>query len=242
MTTKQNQIQPETPATEPTPCEWGGLTVTEIDLTEGDAPQPVAADCPVGEPRGKRRAKTDRPPTDAPGATGGDEAPATPTPKTTKKRATSRAKAATAAEGKAASKGEKEAPKAAKAAPAPKTKVAPKKPTSEITMAELADSYAHHLEAKGKSAGTVLSYGIEMKTAVKHFGTDRKVASLQAKDVEAYFTSDRVTKKRSGEAKNPLGIDKTRRVLRLALQWLAEVGVLSEAPIPAAEKAPRGKK
>jgi hypothetical protein len=88
--------------------EWGGLpvkevepeeTVAEVDVTVGDE-QPVATDCPVGKPRGKRRAKPDCAPSGAEGARDGDVAAATPTPKSTKKRVTSRPKAATAAKGK----------------------------------------------------------------------------------------------------------------------------------------------
>jgi len=41
-----------------------------------------------------------------------------------------------------------------------------------------------------------------------------------------------VTKLRSGKSKAKPSIDKTRRVLRLALCWAAERGIVSTAPIP----------
>jgi hypothetical protein len=50
--------------------------------------------------------------------------------------------------------------------------------------------------------------------------------------VLAYFESAAVTKKRNGKARNQITIDKVRRVFRMALCWLVEVGVLKEAPIP----------
>ena len=59
-----------------------------------------------------------------------------------------------------------------------------------------------------------------------------KVASLNKTKVKAYFESDAVCLNRKGKAKSQLTVDKTRRVFRQALEWLAEVGVLKEAPIP----------
>ena len=47
-----------------------------------------------------------------------------------------------------------------------------------------------------------------------------------------FFASKAVTKLRSGRAKAKPSVDKTRRVLRLALVWAAEQKWIGAAPIP----------
>ena len=48
--------------------------------------------------------------------------------------------------------------------------------------------------------------------------------------------SDRVTLRRNGQRKAEVGIAKTRRVFRMALQWAEATGVLAKAPIPEMKK------
>ena len=189
---------------------------TEMEVAICDDQQAVADATPVQTTRKKARSATL--PTGATQAAEDAKPPKSKKDSTAKKRATTAPVKAqktakkTITDRKSAKKG--------------------KRPTSKITIGELADSYLRHLEAIGKSAGTVFSYGIEMKTAVKRFGAGTKVTSLTTKKVQDYFESGAVTKNRKGKPKSKLTIDKTRRVLRLALTWLAEVGVLKEAPIP----------
>jgi hypothetical protein len=44
--------------------------------------------------------------------------------------------------------------------------------------------------------------------------------------------SERVTKTQSGRGKSPLSIDKTRRVLRQAIEWGVAKGIVEAATIP----------
>ena len=104
-------------------------------------------------------------------------------------------------------------------------------------LATLAESYLAHLEEVGKSRGTVFSYSMDLAIAVKHFGPDAPLAKITEGKVKRYFESDVVTKKKNGQAKAKPSVDKTRRVLRLALVWAAEQGLIPEAPIPQKEKA-----
>ena len=101
-----------------------------------------------------------------------------------------------------------------------------------LTMASLADRYIASLRDAGKGLGTQFSYQIDLAVAMRHFGADIDVATLTARKVENYFESDAVTKTRTGKPKARPGIDKTRRVLRLALVWAAEQGLIASAPIP----------
>ena len=50
--------------------------------------------------------------------------------------------------------------------------------------------------------------------------------------VLAYFTSDRVMKTKAGVAKARPTFLKTQRVLRLALVWAQEAGLIERAPLP----------
>ena len=102
------------------------------------------------------------------------------------------------------------------------------------TLREVADAYLQHMEASGKSPGTVHSYSMELKLACTALGEKAKVKSLTAKQVAEYFESDAVMKTRTGKTKAKPSIDKTRRVLRLALVWAAETGRIPTAPIPQA--------
>jgi hypothetical protein len=120
-------------------------------------------------------------------------------------------------------------------APEPKPKKAKKKvaiPSGTATLADIAAGYLADMETKGKSNGTVASYGMELKVAQDELGETTLIADLTPERVAEYFTSKRVTKLRSGKNKSQLSIDKTRRVLRLALVWAAERGIIEKAPIP----------
>lgn len=56
------------------------------------------------------------------------------------------------------------------------------------------------------------------------------VADLAARKVAAYFESDRVTKTRAGKPAAKPGVDKTRRALRMALEWAVAAGWASANP------------
>jgi hypothetical protein len=129
---------------------------------------------------------------------------------------------------------ETQATEAVAESPAPKAKKAkkPKAATADITLEDLAARYFQHLEDVGKSNGTLFSYKLELVTALDEIGKDTKLADLSPTKVLDYFVSDRVTKTRSGVLKAKPTVDKTRRVLRLALVWAQEAGLVDKAPLP----------
>jgi hypothetical protein len=186
--------------------EWGGLPVKEVTIAEVDIPDSEAEQKAVADPDGQRPAQGAK-----------------------KEKSTRKAKAKRAGDTGAdrADTGPKARSVKGKAAP---------KPDRSITVGELSESFLRHLELIGKSRGTVFSYGIELKAATKYFGEDTKVSTLTTRKVADYFDSDAVTNNRKGKPKSQLTIDKTRRVFRFALEWLAEVGVLETAPLPETKK------
>ena len=134
-------------------------------------------------------------------------------------------------------------PAVATTEPAPEAK-SPKKGRRAVghvpppmTLMDLAYAYFAHLEEFGKSAGTIASYKMEYKTAMDELGAATPLRDLTPEMVEAFFKSKRVTKLRSGKNKSQLSIDKTRRVLRLALVWAAEREFVAKAPLPESANA-----
>ena len=108
----------------------------------------------------------------------------------------------------------------------------PKAVATDITLEDLAGKYLAHLEEVGKSNGTLFSYKLELVTALDEIGRETKLADLTPTRVLEYFTCDRVMKTRTGVAKARPTYLKTQRVLRLALQWAQDSGLIETAPLP----------
>jgi len=106
-------------------------------------------------------------------------------------------------------------------------------PTSNVnmTLEELASKFLAHLEDVGKSNGTLFSYKLELITALDEIGKDTIVAELTPTRVLEYFTSDRVMRTRTGVEKARPTYLKTQRVLRLALVWAQDTGLIAKAPL-----------
>jgi len=115
---------------------------------------------------------------------------------------------------------------------APAKKKATRKAKADVTLGDLAQRYIKHLEGAGKSPGTCSSYTAELRLAIKEMGGDTKISGITPDQVAAFFESKVVTRLKSGRAKAKPSIDKTRRVLRLALVWAAEKKWIKSAPIP----------
>lgn len=100
------------------------------------------------------------------------------------------------------------------------------------TLLDLVGAYCADMEEQGKSPGTISSYRMELCVAADELGEDIPLYEITPEQVAEYFNCKRVTKLRSGKNKAKPSIDKTRRVLRLALVWAAENGAIDKAPIP----------
>jgi hypothetical protein len=113
----------------------------------------------------------------------------------------------------------------------PTPEVEPAPPTA--TLEDLATGYLTHLEETGKSQGTVFSYRLELAVALDELGATTPVRELTAERVEAFFATDRVTKTRAGVLKARVSVEKTKRVLRQAIEWGVERGIV-EMPVASA--------
>jgi len=116
--------------------------------------------------------------------------------------------------------------------------MSPKKVAS-ITLAELTTRYVAHLDTEGKSLGTRFSYDAELRLAQRELGAEMSIGALTRDAIETFNNCPRVTILKSGRPKSQLSIDKTRRVLRLALKWAADTKLIEVSPAePVEESAP----
>ena len=103
-----------------------------------------------------------------------------------------------------------------------------------MKLAAVCEVFLRHLE-KNKSRGTVFSYSVDLGIAREYFGDGRDVRSIVVGEVADFNASKGVMKKANGKAKAEPTILKTRRVLRMLLEFAAETGLIETAPIPARE-------
>jgi hypothetical protein len=114
--------------------------------------------------------------------------------------------------------------------PAPKAKTMALDPN--LTLGHLVGVYLDHLQQTGKSLATQFSYSMDLVVAKRVLGNDTLIADLTPERVAEYYASPEVTMRKNGKPKTKVTVDKCRRVLRLALVWAAEMGLIAEAPLP----------
>jgi hypothetical protein len=101
---------------------------------------------------------------------------------------------------------------------------------ASITLAELSERYLQHLESEGRSRGTVFSYSMELNVAQRELNADLSIGAISRSDIENYNACDRVMKLKNGKPKAAPSYLKTQRVLRLALAWAAQTGLIATSP------------
>ena len=101
------------------------------------------------------------------------------------------------------------------------------------TLNDVANGYLSAIEADDAGQGTLSSYKMELKLAMRELGEGTLLGDLTAERVQAYFESDTVMRTKNGKPKAQPTWAKTRRVLRLALLWAQDAGLCEVAPIPA---------
>ncbi|MBL8896880.1 MAG: hypothetical protein JNM84_04605 [Planctomycetes bacterium] len=125
------------------------------------------------------------------------------------------------------------------AAKKPKSKGAKKRAAPSWTLTEAAIAFLESLRAARKSESTVSAYAADLDLATEVLGAETPIAALTPADVERFNASQQVTTTKSGRAKAQPTIDRSRRVLRLALTFAEQQGAIEAVPI---EAKPRAKK
>jgi hypothetical protein len=125
------------------------------------------------------------------------------------------------------------------AARKPKSKGAKKTAKPTWTLTETALAYLESLKAARKSESTINAYAADLDLATQVLGAETPVGAITPADVERFNTSEPVLRTKSGRDKATPTIDRSRRVLRLALTFAEQSGAIESAPI---EAKPRAKK
>jgi hypothetical protein len=107
-----------------------------------------------------------------------------------------------------------------------------KKPKGDAMFEQACEGYLKNLESIGKSHGTLFSYRLELVVAMDELGAKTPLAEITVDRVVAFYGCERVMRTRTGVEKAPPTYLKTRRVLRQALVWAAEAGLIEKAPLP----------
>jgi hypothetical protein len=102
------------------------------------------------------------------------------------------------------------------------------------SMRAVGTAWIETLREAGHSVSTVSSYTNDLALAFEFLGEDTPAAALTEKQIAAFNTSKSVVKKRNGKPRAQPTILKTRRVLRLALTWAEQNGLIKKAPYSAA--------
>jgi hypothetical protein len=127
------------------------------------------------------------------------------------------------------------------AAKKPKTKSSKKTATKPTwTLTECALAYLESLKVARKSESTISAYAADLDLATEVLGTETPIAAIRPADVERFNASEPVLRTKSGRDKAMPTIERSRRVLRLALVFAEQSGAIEAAPI--AEKPKRARK
>ncbi|MBK9386041.1 MAG: hypothetical protein IPN34_14615 [Planctomycetes bacterium] len=120
---------------------------------------------------------------------------------------------------------------------AKKAKGSKKRAAPTWTLTETALAYLESLKAAHKSESTINAYASDLDLATEVLGGETPIAALTPADVERFNVSQQVTTTKSGRAKAQPTIDRSRRVLRLALVYAEQQSAIEAAPIEAKTRA-----
>lgn len=101
-----------------------------------------------------------------------------------------------------------------------------------LTLEEICGRYLASLDQRGAGLGTISSYDAELNLALRELGKDTIANALTSEQVAAYFASDVVMRTRSGTPKARATFEKSKRVLRQALVYAEQQGLIAKAPLP----------
>jgi hypothetical protein len=100
------------------------------------------------------------------------------------------------------------------------------------TLHDVMKGFLAWRDADGAGPGTLASYGMECKLALREIGAETLLCDLTVERVQAYFECDCVLRTRANKPKAKSSIAKTRRVFRQALLWAQDEKLIEAAPLP----------
>lgn len=105
----------------------------------------------------------------------------------------------------------------------------------DITLEEAGKAYLEHLKSKGKKAGTLYTYGQDLKLIQAYFGTKYRISDIRVTQVGKFYKAEGLLMLANGKERAERTLKKTVRFFRLMMTWLHEEGVVKTLPLPQKE-------
>ena len=107
--------------------------------------------------------------------------------------------------------------------------------STKINLKDAAEQYIKHLEEVGKKPSTVGTARRTMDLFVGHLGEAKEVGKILPVHVAGFFKSEAATMLK-GKPRAEASILQIRRIVRGALVYWHEQGLLKDVPLPKADK------
>lgn len=111
--------------------------------------------------------------------------------------------------------------------------------SNPIPLSEAAVQYIEFLKYQGKSKRTLDTYQRDLQQILAFFGPARLVGNMPLPLIGRFLKSDELLRLPNGDARASQTVHKTIRVFRMWMQWLVQVGYLTELILP--KSIPRGR-
>jgi hypothetical protein len=114
---------------------------------------------------------------------------------------------------------------------AKKAKATKKRAAPTWSLTECALAFLESLRAAHKSESTISAYASDLDLATQVLGGETPISQLTLADIERFNESEPVLRTKSGREKATPTIERSRRVLRLALVFAESQGAIEAVPI-----------
>ena len=112
------------------------------------------------------------------------------------------------------------------------------------TLKDACEAYVSYMKTKGQSASTLGTIQRTLALLVEEMGESKEVAKILTVHVDKFFKSERATQQPGKDGLKPraqASILQIRRIVRMALVYWHEQGLISKVPVPGDDKRLIGK-
>lgn len=114
-----------------------------------------------------------------------------------------------------------------------------------MKLSEACEKYVANQEEKGQSASTLGTIRRTLKLLTGEMGEDKEVGKILPVHVDKFFKSEAATMQPGKDGLKPRAkpsVLQIRRIVRMAITWWHEKGLIERLPLPGEEKAIAEKK
>ena len=112
------------------------------------------------------------------------------------------------------------------------------------TLKDACEAYIGHMKEKGQSTSTLGTIQRTLALLVEEMGENKEVGKILTVHVDKFFKSERATQQPGKDGLKPraqASILQIRRIVRMALVYWHEQGLISKVPVPGDDKRLIGK-